>query len=176
MHPTIDTKAAPDIQLKDIVTAPRLSKRSTAFSATLFVDGKLWGNLSDRGQGANLVFDPVQNRPHDHLALLDERIAAAHRHGGEHDHEDRGLDAVVARVLAHHLAKSALATIMARYLLFYPTGAPGPGGRAHLQRQKIGWRRSAVSARAALRAQHPACTILNELPLEDALTAYRCAE
>lgn len=161
----------PNVQLKNIVIAPRLSSRSTAFSAALWVDGRFWGVLSNRGQGGEHIFDPAQNRPHEHLAILADRISAA----SEGLAPALTLNELVAQILDHHSAKKALATVMAKYVLYYADGLPTAGARAFLQRLKVSWGSPASVQRARVRAEHPRSAILNELPIDQALDVYRLA-
>lgn len=68
----------PVITLKSLKTMPSLSEETTAYTATVYVDGEKFAEASNSGQGGEDRIHPVGRFTYDDLAALEARIKATY--------------------------------------------------------------------------------------------------
>jgi hypothetical protein len=64
------------IELKNIKHSEFASQETNCYEASLYVDGQLWGKVSNDGWGGCDMFYPVAERSYDDMKALNEKIAA----------------------------------------------------------------------------------------------------
>ncbi len=163
------------IELKKIQHNARMSEETHCYSADLYVDGVLWGQVSNRGTGGCDDFHPAKGRNYGDLMDLDKRIAAEHP---PVDISDIGLPGQTMDALADLVNEFLTARIMKRMLAgnltFFKDGVPVAPAKGSIFTIALKGR-SVESLASQLRTRHPSAAILNTMGADDALAAFRRA-
>jgi hypothetical protein len=151
------------IELKNIKYSAFMSEETTAFEATIYVDGSKAGFASNRGHG-----DPINIYPHDLQVRLDEygsTLPVMHYHGLDLKQDAESL---INNVLSDWLISKDLKKLLSSRILFTRTD------NRILQTKKLD---KAVLERTlateALYKPLMAVKILNQLPFSEALAVYK---
>ena len=152
----------PVIELKRIKTLDRLSDETTAYQAELFVDGKHFADVWNRGDGREDEVDLVDGVDFEALEALEARIAETYpKTPSPYDTsrlDDESLWGICERLVYEHIQRQDLKADLARKVLIVEDG----------QVRVVQGRKSQALMDAVAR-DYPDAAILNRLPFEEAL-------
>lgn len=165
---TATLEKQPRVELRNIKHFASLSEETHCYSATLYVDGELWGEVSNRGHGGCDDIRLAGNRSWDDIKALNARIAATYSpiecYGSTLSQD---LEMLCCEAVNAWLVKREFNRAMGRAVLFVDPARPGD-----IMQFKLAKGRKPAEALPALRAKHPAYTFLADLPEAEALTLY----
>lgn len=155
-----------NIELKNIQYAAFASEETACYSASLYVDGKKIGTVSNDGHGGPDRFHGDQAAYEKANQWLAENHSPVDLFHGQPMLMD--MEMHCARLLDEHLMAKELKRAMRSKVLFYR-----PDEKAIMQ---LGWKGvRKIDERHIHQAEikHPDAVILNTLPFSEALAAYR---
>lgn len=169
----------PVIQLKNIKTVAALSEETICYSATLYVDGIKWGMVSNRGHGGSDAFAGINGKTYQDIAELNKLIAATFpkwsiQAGDEVTYFETKLEDVCGDLVDDHQLARLLRRDLKKDAVYFRGPLPDYGASAPIFASSLKGR-TPEAVFAAIRAKFPTATIINELPLEQQLIAYRRA-
>jgi hypothetical protein len=163
----------PKIELRAISVNERMSEETTCYSATLYVDGALWGEVGNRGCGGADDFHGAPGRNYGDIMDLDEVIAS------ESPKVDLGggvvvndsLEQICSRLVMAKTIEKDFKRMIARQFLYTRPDRPGifqvalkaKGGRV--------WTPEAILA-SYQRQGIVIDKVLNTMPAPEALALY----
>jgi hypothetical protein len=162
---TINT--APTITLKSISHNERMSDETHCYSATLYVDGDKWGEVSNHGHGGPDSFHPVKGKGWDDLRALNERIEATMAKIEAYGMTlTPSLETICGDLVNEWLREKDFKRAMSRKVLFTQDGKEGIF--------EISVKRGATldQTLVAIRRQKPEWRILQDMPLDEAKAIY----
>lgn len=167
--------AKPTITLTKISYNAALSEETNAYSAHLHVDGVLWGQVSNHGHGGCDIFHGVKGKDWDDIQALDALIAKTYpvvdmTDVGSDEPVPQSLEGLCGEIVDTFILTKAVRRQLARTLLYFENGVPADGETASLWASKA---KPSPELIARLKLKHPSVAILNELPIDEAVTAYR---
>jgi hypothetical protein len=169
----------PTIELKRITYNARLSEETSAYAADFYVNGVKWGQVSNTGRGGQDRVDLVAGRNYDDLVALNKLIAETYPTidatdvGGDTLTPD--LETVCGECLNEFLILRDVRRDLGRDVMFFKDGRPGDGQTKPLFKIGIG-KHPAARVIAHVQTKYPTAFIINELPIAEAVKAYRQAE
>lgn len=169
----------PKIELKRITYNARLSEETSAYAADFYVDAVKWGQVSNTGRGGQDRVDLLGGRSHDDLVALNTLIAATYPPidasdvGGDTLTPD--LESVCGDCLNDFLIVRDVKRDLGRDVMFFKDGRPAEGQTKPLYKIGIG-KHVAAKVIAHVQAKYPSAFIINQLPIDEAVQAYRQAE
>lgn len=164
----------PIIELKNLKVAASLSEETTAYTATVYVDGVKFCEASNHGQGAEDHFYPAAGKTYADLAALEERIKATYPKFNlaySDDEPENLIDMDLSLVIGGLIAdagwiKDYRRTIKTKVLFLKP------GEKAVFQ-MKLQTPHPLEKHVAAILAKTPGAVILNTLPEAEGLALYK---
>lgn len=165
----------PVIELKNIQYSAFASRGTTAYSASLFVDGEKWGSVSNSGNGGADRFDGVDGRNYGHLDILNKRIASTFPKAdlGEGLGEvTPTLETVCRDLVMVHLITKDLKRALNSHLLFTRSDKES---LFTIPLKQKGHKYPHEEVAKAVSVDKPGFVSLNALPFEEALAIYRKA-
>lgn len=153
------------VALKNIKIHHELSEETFAYSADLYLNGKLAAHASNSGHGGCDRYQPIDD---DARALLDE----AHSFFGRQEVEysghtmDNSLELVVGELLNRHSVTQMMRKRMRQHVLFVERG-----GRSIFEVPAKPAERSRVIR--DLGRQYPGCRVLNGLSVDELMSVVR---
>lgn len=136
---------------------PSLSEETLCFSATVLIDGEKVGTVSNRGHGGSHVFFPPAL-----VTRLDAYAKTLPLLSYRGDPIPMDADLLIDQLTTTLLQKQELQKALKHRVLFLT-----PEGIMETSKTAAGQMPLTVER---IRTQHPGATILNTLPLEEALT------
>lgn len=156
------------IELKNIKHMPSLSEETECYSASLYVDGKKIGDVSNRGHGGPDEFFGDREAFKQAEKWLAENMAPVEL-GMETDRSiPMDMELYCGQLLEEHLVRKDLKSALKNKVLFSK-----PGEKGIFEVRWKGLRKIEDRHISAVREKHPAARILNEMPFEEALKLYR---
>ena len=165
----------PRIELKAIQFSEFASRETHCFTASLFVDGRRWGTVSNDGCGGADNFHGVDGRTYAHINILNERIAATYPKvdlGEGLGTVSASLELICADLVTTFLLSKDLKRALSKNLLFTRSDKAGVF-QIPLTQKGRPYSHDAVAR--AVQADKPGFVSLNALPFEEALAIYRTA-
>lgn len=163
------------ITLKNIKYAAFASDETKCYTATLYVDGVRWAEVGNDGHGGPDWAHLAPGVTWDHIAQLNERIAATYPPLdlglGDGATYPASLETVCGDLVGQHLESKALANLLRNKAVFFKA-APQPGAPLYQLPLKG---RPIEAAVLHLNKTYPGVVILNTLPKDEALKLYRLA-
>lgn len=166
--------ATPNIELRKIKHAAFLSEETQAYSAELWLDGRLLAHVSNDGHGGCDMQHAAKGRTNDEIAALNTLIKTTFPAKqtdlmleGKPFIMDQDLETVCGDLLTEHLLTRDLTRLLNRTVAF----VNGDGKvRSYTGKQT-------EATKAALikhtETKHPGAKILNAMPFAEALAVYR---
>lgn len=156
------------IELKNIKVVESLSDETNCFTATVYVDGKKIGELSNRGHGGPDDFHGDYDAFNKAEAWLKDNMDPVELWEGHTTPMD--MELYCGQLIEDwRLAKSLKADMRGKVLFI----EPGKEGIMALRWKGV--RKIEDRHIESVRKSHPNATILNTLPIEKALETYRAA-
>jgi hypothetical protein len=166
----------PKIELKNIKYAAFASEETNCYSATLYVDGKKWGEVSNDGHGGADMFHGVVGKGWEDIRKLDERLKVENpkvpSNFADCPDFDANLELLCGEIVDAWLVERDMKNALKKKVLFYKE-APKAKGAPLYEAPLKG--RTFEQVRSAYEAKFPGAIILNALPVEQALPLYRMA-
>jgi hypothetical protein len=160
----------PIITLKNLKTMPSLSEETTAYTATVYVDGVKLCEASNTGQGGEDRFHPVAGKTYADIAEVEARIKATYPKFDLSEglgQIDMDLSLVISEVMAEaEWLKDYRRTTKSKVLYIKP-------GEKAVYQMKIVKGRALEEHYAFLRGKTPDAIILNEKPEAEGLALYK---
>lgn len=158
------------IELKNVQYNARMSDETSCYSAQIWVDGKHFCDVMNRGHGGPDEHIPVKgmagNAMHEAIRVLNTRIkkdrGTEKMYGMEIDID---LEIVCGELLNAHLAARDLKRSLGRQFLFCK-----PGQKGVFQIKKVAGRE--LEQLAAIKKKFNGITTLNEMAFDAALKVY----
>lgn len=166
----------PTIELRKISHAKSLSEETPAYSADVYVDGKLFCHVSNHGQGGpdeqhppkgmtNSQFQPL-------LEALERRIVETYpshpfRIGDEIEHIEESFEGLCQSALIDADIAKSLKRDLAKKIVFQK-----PDGIYTVKRTTTGQDAQLI---AIIKQKHGIARTLNEMPFAEALAVYKSA-
>lgn len=163
------------IELRKVVFSKALSEETNAYTADLYVDGALIAHLANRGQGGSDEQHPAKGKTYADIQRVEEWIKAnvparetEFMIEGKPFIMEPDLESVCGDLLAEHLSTKELTRLLKRTIVYI------------VQKDVFTFKGKIEEARrpdliARTRAAKPDAVILNALPFDEALKAYRSA-
>ena len=160
------------IELRKIEYFERGSEETSCYAAKVYVDGKHVADVSNDGHGGCDYQHPAKGFNHAYLVELEKRIAAEFPAPFEIEGKPvpADLESVCGDLLTEALIAKDLKRSLGRQLLFVTKDKPGVRCLSLSQRGK---KFPVETVAAHIRGKYPDATILNTLPLPEALAIYR---
>ena len=156
------------IELKNVKHIEHMSEETNCFTASIYIDGKRAGEVSNRGQGASHDYHPREL-----YQTLDTHAQTLQSQAWTLNNEPVEIkpcpDSIIDEIMTNHLVGKDLKRAMSKRILFVRDGAMLETAPAY---DRVTLARH-LSDPEKLRQRLKADTILNLLPLEDAVTFYR---
>ena len=160
------------IELKNIKYAAFASEETSCYEATLWVDGKKIGTVSNDGHGGcdNFLGDQAAYRLADQWcrANLLTRQYTIEKDGFDAAPSPQDLEELCGQLLEDHLITKDMAKIMVNNVLFHIPGRQGLFTRKYANKAKPD-----QSLYDSVLGAHDGAVILNTLPREEALKIYK---
>ncbi len=164
------------IALRNIKFMASMSEETNCYSADLIVDGQLIAHVGNRGHGGCDEQRPAKGKSFDAIMHVENWIKANvparttdfKMPDGSMFVMEPSLESICGDLLAEHLATKELTRLLKRTVV-YIDGTSVMTFKGKLE----GARRD--QAIAHVRVKKPAAIVLNSLPFDDALKAYRAA-
>lgn len=170
------TQTKPVIELKNIQFAAFASEETNCYEATLYVDGERWGTVSNEGHGGPDNFHGVGGKNWNDIRELDKRIAETYpkidmtKYGEGMEPMASSLEIICGDLINEHLAIKEVKSALKRYLLFTK---PNQQGVFQVPLKQKGKTFSADAVAKAMQAREPNITVLNAMPIAEAVALYR---
>lgn len=174
------------IELKSIKTNLTMSEETNAYTANLYVDGVFVAVVGNEGRGgADRVYGPGRDK--DYGAAMRAYDAADARvkaelppvdlaaEGEEPNMIENSLELVCGGIVERHLLLKEVAKHTRRNIVLFEKGLPAPGQSAPLVAYRLDDPRQLPAAKARMLTRFPGALILNDLPEDELLTAYKRA-
>jgi len=159
------------IELKNIKYAAFASEETSCYEATLWVDGKKIGHVSNDGRGGcdNFQGDHASYKAADQWCIsnLPNRVYTKEKDGFDAIHQ-QNLEYLCGMLLEEHLTAKDLAKALSSKALFTIHGKDG----LFIKKYK-GSAKPDERLFESVRTAHPGAVILNTLPREEALKIYK---
>lgn len=171
------------VELKSIKIHASLSEETTAYTAKIFVDGVMLGEVSNSGQGGCDRFQAVKKSPENAYRLYDEACRRVKEelpkqnladHGEPENLVEDDMDFLCARLVGDEDLLKRMRRLMKTRVLMFDKGMPTAPG-ASLYEYKLQSPTVLAAVAAAIRRKHPDAWILNEQTEEVALKAMKLA-
>jgi hypothetical protein len=168
----------PKIELRGIQYAERMSEETNCYSAHLWVDGELWGTVSNHGTGGPDNFHGANGRNWNDVKALDERIAATYE---PLDCTDIGgtplpmdLELVCGALVGEWIQQKQLKRLLRTKAVFFKSAPPADGESAPLYEIPLKGR-TIEALKPLIEQRHPGAVILNSLPFPEAAELFNRA-
>jgi hypothetical protein len=159
------------IELKNIKYAAFASEETSCYEATLWVDGKKIGNVSNDGRGGcdNFHGDRKAFEAAEEWCILNlpDKVYTKEKDGFDGIHT-QNLESLCGQLLEDHLSAKDLAKALISKAVFYTPGSRGLFTKAYKGKVKPDDRLF-----ESVRTAHPGAVILNTLPRDEALKIYK---
>lgn len=154
------------IRLKNVSYSERLSQETSHYAASLYVDGKKIGEVSNDGHGGPDMFHGDHKAFASAEAWVKANMPPLECSGGTA--LDMDLELLCGQLLIEWLTNRDLRTSLRSKILYIPANQQGiftltPKGVRKIEDRHV----------AAARQKYPGATILNALPFEEALAFYK---
>lgn len=163
----------PVITLKSLEVAKSLSEETTAYTATVYVDGVKFAEASNHGQGAEDLIRPINGKTYADLAALEERIKATYppfdlaSPGEAPNTIPMDLSLLIGEEITKaEWLKDYRRTIKAKVLFSKP-------GQKGIFQMKWDKKHPLAAYVQVIREKDPEATILNLMPEAEGLAYYR---
>lgn len=160
------------IELRKIKHAAFLSEETNAYTADLYVDGKLTAHVGNDGHGGCDHQHPAKGKTYDDVKRVDDWVKANHPPRttdlmleGKPFVMDVDLEVLCGELLTDHLISRDLTRTLKRTIAFVR------GGKIYTYKKLTDEQRPQIIAMTM--KKHPDAVILNSLPFDEALKAYR---
>lgn len=162
----------PKIELKNISTNSRLSEETLCYSAKLYVDGKFFAHVGNRGCGGCDEQHLAEGFTYADLKALNDRIGESYPEEtydlgqGKKGSYKKNLETICSEIVADHMTAKDLQKILKRTVAFvtldnklmtFPKIAPDQKPRYVEHARKT----------------NPTAKILNDMPFAEALALYK---
>lgn len=178
----------PKIELKSIKVNNALSQETFCYSAKLFVDGVHVCDVGNAGHGGCDEFlAPGKGLDYGESYRLYDAIAARVKtewpqsnlasDGEPPMMVEESLEGLCGGLVAEHMIEKDVKSDLRRNVVFYREGLPAKAGVEELRLFKINDAKghTLVKLSEHVRKQNPRAVILNEMPLDEAVKAYKLA-
>lgn len=164
------------IELKGIKHYPSLSEETNCYEASLYVDGKKIGTVSNRGTGGCDSF----YGDHAACAAANDWCKAnlptyTFEIGGEHHTNPTDIEMHCASLLEDHIVTKELTAAMKKTALFILSDERGLYRTGYKAQRGAKPKAPDEALFDHVRKKHHGAVILNTMPLADAIAAYRNA-
>lgn len=160
----------PQIELRNIKHTAWASQETHCYQASLYVDGKLWGTVSNEGHGGPDDFAPAKGFSYSDLISLNKRIKATmpsiEFEGGSFAPD---LELICGDLVNEWLRTREFNKAMRSKVLFTKPGSAGVWQVA-VKKPMALW-----MVLDSLKAKHPDYTYLADLPIDQAKAIYFAA-
>lgn len=170
------------IQLKSIKVHLALSQETYAYYAKLYADDRYIADVGNAGcGGADRVLKYAPGVTAIDFEEIKQRVAAEHPKEKLFDDRDELYDAdiegICHKLVSDHLDAKELRRLTKNKVVFFKDGVPAEGTTADLFTAGVNLKAGETIPQITQRvkAQHPNCFVLNDLPEWEALTAYKRA-
>lgn len=154
----------PKIELKKVKVAASLSEETVAYTADVYVDGKLFAHASNHGQGGPDLYQPAKGFGWKDVEALEALIKETYpkrEYWGKTF--DESLEAICQGLAEQDRLKTNFRSKLSKQFVMED------GGKIYQAKKAKG--REAEHL-AKLKASHPKARILNEMPLDAAWDVY----
>lgn len=170
----------PHIELRKIKHSKSLSEETPAYTADVYVDGKLFCHVSNHGQGGCDKYYPATGKPnefHSRLEALNKLIADTYKpvsvddlysDGQHHEPLPQSLELLCHQMLSDQETARELQRLLNRTIAFYDKATKQIRS---FKTVKDDATRSKL--RDIAKQKYPQAIILNDVPLNEALAMYR---
>lgn len=164
-----------NIELRKISHSASLSEETNAYTADLYVDGKLLAHVSNHGHGGCDMQHPAKGRTHAEIDELNAHIKATYPPKdtgmmleGKPFIMEQDLETICGDLLTDHLLTKDLQRTLKRTVAFYD-----PTKKAILTYKGKHDATSQARLCEITAQKHPQAKILNRLPFAEALAIYK---
>ncbi|USN14389.1 hypothetical protein KABACHOK_05760 [Brevundimonas phage vB_BpoS-Kabachok] len=160
----------PVITLKNLKTMPSLSEETTAYTATVYVDGEKFAEASNTGQGGEDRIHPVGRFTYDDLAALEARIKATYPQFDLSEGLgliDMDLSLLIGEEITAHEWLKAYRRTIKKKVLFTKPGSPG------IFQMDLTAPHPLAAHVKVIHEKQPQAVILNLMPEAEGVAYYR---
>ena len=167
------------IELQKISYNASLSQETSAYSATLLIDGKKVGTVSNHGHGGADDFTPARGFTYQTYLEADKRIQTEYPKvkldtGAGIIEIEASLETVCGEILETFLVSRDIRRLMSKNVLFFEHGRPPEGETRPLMRLASKSHPLDLCIKH-IKTKHPEALVLNDVSLELAIQLYRAA-
>ncbi len=157
----------PVIELKNLKYAAFASEETHCYEATLYVDGKAWGIVSNEGRGGCDYFRGANGRTNADMEALNKQIAATfppYEFDGQSLPYD--LEMICGELVDQWLIERDFRKAMKNAVLFTKPDVAG------IWQIKVRKPNSHAATLAAIKAKFPNYRYLSDMPIAEAMAVY----
>lgn len=155
----------PKISLSSIKHHPDMSDETECYSAVLWVDGKRFAEVGNRGNGGPDMVIPLGDNTRADIDRLDAVIALTYpKYKFYGEWYEQSLETLCGDLLQDHINHKAWCSLLRRHWVIYD------GGEIYTLKRRKGQTSDQVSS--AIASKYPGSTFLNPLPTEEAMTFF----